>query len=81
MNIVGNLIRRLYGLKEDIEVNDDESNNYQNKSHLANLYYSQGRFDQAEELYETCLEHERTRLGEDHPQVLCLLNGTSPSRM
>ena len=74
-------MRRLSVTKQNNNVKNDESNNYQNMSHLANLYYSQGRFDQAEELYETCLEHERTRLGEDHPQVLCLLNGTSPPRM
>jgi tetratricopeptide (TPR) repeat protein len=43
-------------------------------SNLAFLYYSQGRYDQAEPLYLQALELWKRLLGEDHPHVATSLN-------
>ncbi|NEO14853.1 MAG: tetratricopeptide repeat protein [Moorea sp. SIO3F7] len=41
---------------------------------LGRFYYGQGTYDQAEPLYQQCLEITRSRLGENHPYVANSLN-------
>ncbi|EGJ31129.1 MULTISPECIES: tetratricopeptide repeat protein [Moorena] len=41
---------------------------------LGRFYYGQGSYDQAEPLYQQCLEITRSRLGENHPDVATILN-------
>ncbi|NEP49354.1 MAG: tetratricopeptide repeat protein [Moorea sp. SIO3C2] len=41
---------------------------------LGGLYQGQGTYDQAEPLYQQCLEITRSRLGENHPDVATILN-------
>ncbi|NEQ83081.1 MAG: tetratricopeptide repeat protein [Moorea sp. SIO2I5] len=41
---------------------------------LGNFYEGQGTYDQAEPLYQQCLEITRSRLGENHPYVANSLN-------
>jgi hypothetical protein len=41
---------------------------------LAVLYDEQGQYDQAQPLYEECLETRQSTLGKTHPDTLCLMN-------
>ncbi|MGJ5634726.1 tetratricopeptide repeat protein, partial [Nostoc sp. CALU 1950] len=41
---------------------------------LAELYYYQGRYDQAKELLVEALEQRKLLLGEEHPSVVTSLN-------
>jgi tetratricopeptide (TPR) repeat protein len=46
----------------------------QSLNNLASLYYSQGRYAQAEQLIQQALELTRHLLGEEHPDVATSLN-------
>jgi len=39
-------------------------------NNLAGLYYSQGKYNEAEPLYVECLEKRKSVLGEAHPSTL-----------
>ena len=41
---------------------------------LAGLYCSQGKYSKAEPLYLKCLQITKTKLGEDHPEVINCVN-------
>jgi tetratricopeptide (TPR) repeat protein len=43
-------------------------------NNLANLYYSQGKYEQAEPLYIQALELRKQLLGENHPDTATSLN-------
>ena len=58
-------------LQKDLGLEEDFASTLNN---LAYLYYSQGRYDQAEPLFLQALELSKRLLGEDHPQVASNLN-------
>ena len=41
---------------------------------LADLYYKQGKYDEAELLYVECWDMRKTKLGPDHPDTLDSIN-------
>ena len=43
-------------------------------SNLAELYYLQGRYSEAEPLYQRALEAEERTLGKEHPHTLVSVN-------
>jgi tetratricopeptide (TPR) repeat protein len=58
-------------LQKELGLEEDFASTLTN---LALLYYSQGRYDQAEPLYLQALELSKRLLGEDHPHVATSLN-------
>ena len=57
-----------------LETSDPSEDYASSLAWLAALYYSQGRYEQAEPLYEQALGLRRKLLGEDHPDVTASLN-------
>jgi tetratricopeptide (TPR) repeat protein len=57
--------------KNDIEQLTDLATNLNN---LAELYRSQGKYEEAEPLYKRVIEIDKKTLGKDHPDVATTLN-------
>ncbi len=51
---------------------DEHPNVATNLNNLANLYYSQGRYREAEPLYLQTLELRKRTLGSNHPQTIAI---------
>ena len=58
-------LQKEFGLDEDLA---------SSLNNLAGLYSSQGRYEEAEPLYEQALELSQRNLGENHPDVATSLN-------
>ena len=43
-------------------------------NNLANTYYNQGKYRDAEALYKQCLDKRKVVLGENHPHTLSTMN-------
>ena len=63
--------RKAVDLQQELGLEEDLSSTLNN---LANLYYAQGRYEQAEPLYLQALELYKRLLGDNHPDVAMSLN-------
>ena len=53
---------------------DDHEDTLRTMHSLADNYYSQEKYDEAERLYEDCLARRRRVLGDDHEDTLRTMN-------